>query len=131
VPRVHAAIIDARLASGLRDGRKRLETRFGHQRRLPYGRISVGDQVYFKISGSDIIGHSTVNRVLQFDNLNPRTIDALQREYNYAILAPAEYWREHRNCRFGVLIWLGRFSSRGRPPSVPRQYGAGWVLLAP
>jgi hypothetical protein len=131
VPRIHAAIIDARLASGLLDGRKRVETRFARQRRLPYGRISVGDEIYFKISGQDIIGHAPAIRVQHFDDLTPAAIDALREKYNHAILAPRHYWRARRDCRFGVLIWLGpvrRWAGRAR---IPRQYGAGWVLLSP
>jgi len=131
VPRIHAAIIDARLASGLLEGRKRVETRFARQRRLPYGRISAGDEIYFKISGQDIIGHTSAVRVQHFDDLTPAAIDALRQKYNHAILAPRHYWRARRDCRFGVLIWLGPVNHRAGRATIPRQYGAGWVLLSP
>lgn len=131
MPRIHAAIIDARLAGGLLDGRKRVETRFARQRRLPYGRISVGDEIYFKVSGRDIIGHTSAVRVQHFDDLTPAAIDALRQKYNHAILAPRHYWRARRHCRFGVLIWLGPVNHRAGRATIPRQYGAGWVLLSP
>ncbi len=131
MPRIHAAIIDARLARGLLDGRKRVETRFTRQRRLPYGRISVGDEIYFKISGQDIIGHASAIRVQHFDDLTPAAIAALRQKYNHAILAPYDYWRARRDCRFGVLIWLGPVDHWACRPRIPRQYGAGWVLLSP
>lgn len=129
--RVHAAIVDARAAGGLLDGRKRLESRFARQRRLPYGRISAGDEIYFKVSGSAVIGRSSVLRVREFDNLTPTAITAIRRRYNHTILAPSAYWHARRDCRFGVLIWLGPFVQQVIRRRIPRQYGAGWVLLSP
>jgi len=131
MPGVHAAIIDPHLADSLLDGRKRVESRFARQRRLPYGRVSTGDRIYFKVSGQGVIGHAHVLRVRQFDNLTPRTIDSLRRRYNHTIFAPHAYWHARRDCRFGVLIWLGPFIRRTTRRKIPRQYGAGWVLLSP
>jgi hypothetical protein len=119
VSRVHAAIVDARVAGGLLDGRKRLESRFARQRRLPYGRISVGDEIYFKVSGSVVIGHSAVLGIREFENLTPATITAIRRRYNHVILAPSAYWRARRNSRFGVLIWLGPSSGRRSDAGFP------------
>ncbi|MFQ5806608.1 MAG: hypothetical protein ACE5I3_09175 [Phycisphaerae bacterium] len=127
---VHVAIIDSRIASGLLDGRKRLETRFARQRRLPYGRICTGDQIYFKVAGRDVIGHCPVLWVREFHDLTPAALEWLRSRYNHAILAPPAYWRARRHCRYGVLIWLGRFTRRASPLMIPRQYGNGWVLLS-
>jgi ASC-1-like (ASCH) protein len=118
------------MATGLLSGRKRVESRFARRRRLPYGRVSPGDEVYFKVSGGYIIGRSRVARVRQFDALTPRAIDTLRRRYNQAIKAPDAYWDARRDCRYGVLIWLRGFSRRVRRIPVPRQYGSGWVVLA-
>jgi len=127
---VHVAIVDARAAQGLLKGRKRVESRFARRRRLPYGRISVGDLVYFKLSGGTIIGHSTALRVHQFDQLTPGAIDRLRCRFNRRIHAPASYWQARRHCRYGVLIWLSGFTARLTALAVPRQYGSGWVLLS-
>jgi hypothetical protein len=69
--------------------------------------------------------------VRQFDNLTPPTIDAIRQRYNRGILAPAAYWDARRNCRFAVLIWLGPLVRQALRRPVPRQYGTGWLLLAP
>lgn len=131
MPRLHAAIIDTRLTSGLLEGRKRVETRFGRHRRPPYGRISRGDEIYFKVSGGSIIGRALALRIQQFDDLTPGAIRTIRAKYGHLILATPDYWRAHRDCRFGVLIWLGAFSARAGPQEIPRQYGAGWVALSP
>ena len=130
MPRVHAAIIDTRLTSGLLEGRKRVETRFGRHRRPPFGRVSRGDEIYFKASGGPIIGRAYVLRIQQYDDLTRGAIRAIRRKHGHLILATSDYWRARRDCRFGVLIWLGAFSPRGCPQEIPRQYGAGWVVLS-
>jgi hypothetical protein len=71
-----------------------------------------------------------VTRVRQFDNLTPAAIESLRRRYNRNILAPPAYWRARRHCRYGVLIWLGRFTRSLTRLALPRQYGNGWMLLS-
>ncbi len=126
----HVAIIDGRLAAGLLTGHKRVESRFARRRRPPYGRVFPEDEIHFKVSGCDIIGHAPVTRVRQFDKLTPTLIESLRRRYNRLILAPPAYWRARRQCRYGVLIWLGRFRGRAIRLAVPRQYGNAWMVLS-
>lgn len=128
--RIHVAIVDSHAAGVLLDGRKRVESRFARQRRLPFGRISAGDEVWFKQSGGSVIGRTRVLRVREFSNLTAAAIAAIRRSYNHIIRAPSAYWRARQDCRFGVLIWLGPFVRRETRRRIPRQYGAGWVLLA-
>ena len=128
--KVHIAIVDAATATRLASGRKRIESRLARQRRLPYGRVSRGDRIYFKVSGKNIIGLSGVRRVLHLDDLTPPDVDALRLRYDPAILASPGYWASHRHCRYGVLIWLTRFRRRTPPFHVPRQFGNGWLLLS-
>jgi len=126
---VHVAIVDARIAALLLGGRKRIESRFARQRRLPFGRIRAGDWIYFKVAGGDIIGRCSARRVRHFDSLRPAAIDALRRAYNGFILATPAYWRDRRRCRFGTLVWLGSLVRCGSRPQVPRQHGGAWLLL--
>jgi ASC-1-like (ASCH) protein len=125
----HVAIVDARIARSLVDGRKRVESRFARHRRAPYGRVVPGDSIYFKVAGGEVIGRAPVKRVREFNQLTPKALTALRRRYNDGILAPATYWDARRQCRYGVLIWLGRFVRRTVQIALPRQYGTGWVIL--
>lgn len=127
---IHVAIVDQRAARELLGGRKQVESRFARRRRLPYGRIWAGDQVYFKLSGGRVIGQWCVARVGLFENLTPEAIESLRARYNGGIRASDDYWRARRDCRYGVLIWLTAFRRRPLPLPVPRQYGAGWMVLA-
>ena len=127
---VHVAIVGPSLAPALHSGHKCIESRFTRRRRPPYGRVFRGDQVYFKVSGGGIIGRSRVARVEQFEDLTPAAMSSLRRRYNAAILAPKAYWHARRDCRYGVLIWLERFSPHRLNLPVPRQYGSGWLVLS-
>lgn len=130
MPAVHIAIIDTPTAARLLAGRKRVESRFSRRRRPPYGRVLVGDRIYFKVAGGQVIGHSFAKRVVQFAHLTPTLVDSLHSRYNRAILAPPAYWAARRDCRFAVLIWLTGFTRRASRLKIPRQYGNGWVLLS-
>lgn len=127
---IHVAIIDAQAAANVLSGRKQVESRFTHRRRLPYGMVTEGDRIYFKVSGGTIIGHSYAARVSCFSDLTPTAIQNLRRRYNRAVLASPGYWRARRRCRYGVLIWLTRFIRRAAVLPVPRQYGNAWVVLS-
>jgi hypothetical protein len=131
LPTSHVAIVDARLAASLLSGRKRIESRFARQQRLPYGRVSPGDRIYFKVAGGEVIGHARALRVRHFDNLTPHAIHALRARYDDAIRAPSAYWHARRKCRYAVLIWLTAFNARSCRLAVRRQYGGGWLVLEP
>jgi hypothetical protein len=123
------AIIDAIAAGQLLSGRKRIESRLSRSRRLPFGRIDVGDAVHFKLSGGSVIGTAHVKHVRHFDCLTPQRVHALQRQYNQAICAPPAYWRARRHCRYAVLIWVDQLASPPPALHVPRQFGGAWLEL--
>ncbi len=126
---IHVAVVDRGTAGRLLRGFKRVESRFYCTRRVPFGRIRVGDTIHFKLSGGAIIGCAGVTRVRQFADLDRDAISRLRRRYNRAICAPARYWAHRRRSRYGLLIWITRLCPPLRPVEVPRQYGNGWVVL--
>jgi hypothetical protein len=128
--RTHLAIIQRWLVAPLLAGEKRIESRFMRQKHLPYGRIAAGDRIYFKAAGGQVIGLYKAVRVMQFERLSPAAVLALRRRYDHAIRAGAGYWRARRDCRYGVLIWLGRMKNVAGLAAPPRQYGSGWMILA-
>lgn len=127
--RAHVAIIDDSAARHLLSGRKRIETRFYRSRRPPFDRIDVGDRIYFKRAGGNIIGTTRARIIRQFHELTPRRIDQLRHTHNRCVCAPAHYWRARRHCRYGVLIWIEPLELAPRHIVVPRQYGGAWISL--
>ena len=127
--RQHLAIVSSSAASALVRGTKRIETRFSRQKRAPYGRISRGDVVYFKLCGGTVVGSAQVSAIEEFTGLTPARVDAVRRAYASRVRAPNAYWAARRRCRYGVLIWLEPLRPVPRGLTFPRQYGGGWVVL--
>lgn len=127
-PRAHVAIVQRSVVRPLLEGSKRIESRFSQSRRPPFGCVSPGDVVHFKLSGGGLIGTASVTHVREFACLQPTLVWRLWQRYRGAIQAPASYWRRRLACRYGLLIWI---TPLGPPPrvSVPRQFGSGWVVL--
>jgi len=127
--RTHIAIVRPFAAEALLSGNKRIETRFYQQRRPPFGQIAAGEIVHFKISGGDLIGCPQVTEAKELESLSPGAIRRIRSRFNHAILAPREYWAARDLCRLGILIWLTPLTRPSRPVVIPRQFGAGWIIL--
>ncbi len=52
-------------------GEKTAEARYAQGKRLPHGRVAVGDTLYFKSTGEDIYTRATVTKVYFSEKLTP------------------------------------------------------------
>ena len=62
-------------------GQKKIESRWYNVKYQPWGRINTGDVVYFKDSGSPVRIKAEVEKVIQFDNLNPDKVREILQRY--------------------------------------------------
>ncbi len=129
MPAAHIAIVQERVLAALRDGRKRVESRFSSTCRAPYGHVRPGDVVYFRGVGRPIQLAAIATRVVQMSELRPAHVRRIRRALGELIAAPAEYWRRKRNARFVVLIWLRPARLPAARPKARRQHGNAWVVL--
>lgn len=63
------------------DGRKKIESRWGINRCAPWGRVKIGDTVYFKDAGGPIIVKVNVLGVKGFENLTPDRVREILERY--------------------------------------------------
>ncbi len=63
-------------------GEKRAEARYSAGRRIPYNRVALGDQLYFKAAGEKIRASAPVIRVLFADALTPDSMAKILAEHN-------------------------------------------------
>ena len=70
-----------RLTEKILTGQKKIESRWYSVKYQPWGRINTGDVVYFKDSGSPIRIKTEVEKVIQFDNLNPDKVREILQRY--------------------------------------------------
>lgn len=91
-------------------GEKTIESRWYKTKRAPWGKIAIGDTVYFKNSGEPVTVKARVVRVLQFADLTPIRIIGVLREFGERDGIPkdktsyfAELFRDKKYC---LLIFL-------------------------
>lgn len=112
--RTHVAIM--RRAWGLTDkiltGEKTIESRWYKNRACPWGKIAVGDEIYFKDSGGPVRLRARVREVRQFDGLTSDKVHELLNQYGRAdglgtMSADYEpYYQRFRAKNYCLLIFL-------------------------
>ena len=63
------------------DGRKKIESRWGKFRCAPWGKVNIGDTIYFKNSGEPVIVRAKVKKIKAFDNLDPQKVQDILWKY--------------------------------------------------
>jgi ASC-1-like (ASCH) protein len=133
----HIAIM--RKSWGLLDriltGEKTIESRWYSVRYRPWDAVRKGERVYFKNSGESVTVRARVARVVQFENLTPRKVSAILREYGRRDgLRPEEinsYYRMFRSKKYCLLIFLQK-SQKLRPFEINKKgFGAmsAWLTV--
>lgn len=125
----HVAVLKPEYIQRVLDGRKTIESRLSRVRVAPFARVATGDLIYLKSSGGPIRARAAAGRVWHFDNLCPRRIDLLERRFARRVQAPPEYWRSQRHAKYACFIELLDVTPLHDAPSVPRLFGAGWIIL--
>src|SRR5688572_27369686 len=103
---IHIAVLLKPYLDLILRGRKTIESRLTHQARDPYERIEPGECIYFKISAGPYGATATAEHVIFEDNLTPKRISEIRRDYNDRICGDAAFWNWKRTSRFATLIWL-------------------------
>ncbi len=111
------------------EGRKTVESRLTRVRCEPFGRIEIGDRVYFKERSGPIRAAATVGGLRVHEGLTPGAVQRLRAEHNDHILGGREYWSLKRDARYAVLIWLADVAPAADWPVRPRLNGRGWLCL--
>lgn len=126
----HLAIFSGHLADLILNGQKTIESRFSKAKIAPFGQVSVGDIVYIKPSGGEIIGQFRVNKVINYDGLDYQDILNIQNIYNNKILADDMYWASKKDAHYGTLIFIGECNQFITSPlKIRKRDQRGWVVL--
>ena len=78
------------LISKILSGEKTIESRWYKNKAAPWDKIKRGDTIFFKNSGEAVIAKANVARVLQFENLTPKTIKEIYAHHGVAIGVPKD-----------------------------------------
>lgn len=105
----HAAIMKKSwgLIPKILSGEKTIESRWYQTKRVPWGKISPGDTVYFKNSSEPVTVSAKVSKVEQFEIMNLLEIKTILQKYGKGIqLINAEPETWPKLPRYCILIFL-------------------------
>ena len=100
------------LLQDILEGRKTVESRWYVNKVSPWNKIKSGDVVYFKESGGPVTVRASVEKVIQYEDLNEITIKNIISKYGKYIAphtTPDDFllWgRKQNKKRYCILIFL-------------------------
>jgi len=93
-------------------GEKTVESRWYQAKRVPWGRIKPGDNIYFKNSGEPVSIKARVKKVRQFADLTKEKANQLLSQYAEADLGVSEIMpeiKEHvRDKRYAIFVFFDK-----------------------
>lgn len=133
--RKHLAIMYKPAIEAILSGQKTIETRFSKNRIVPFGEVHVGDVVYIKPPGEDLVGQFRVKKVFSFDGLTPADIDKIFKDFGKQIsvgdkVEDEKYKSDKKDSRFGTIIFISeseRFITS--PVKIKKRDLRGWMVL--
>ncbi|MBW3013017.1 hypothetical protein KY340_02320 [Candidatus Woesearchaeota archaeon] len=89
-------------------GEKKIESRWYMAKYAPWNRIKSGETIYFKDSGEKLTAKATIEKVLQFENLNEAKVKVLLDKYaaDLGIKNAPEDLKFLKNKKYCILIFL-------------------------
>ena len=125
----HLVILKRPYLEAILAGCKKVESRFTRTRRAPFGRVSVGDKIFFKLSSGPVCATAMISAVKHFEKLTPKQILKLKEQYNQLICGSDEYWQSKAESNFGFFIWLDKVRSI-EPVKINKKDMRAWVILS-
>jgi ASC-1-like (ASCH) protein len=133
----HVAIMKKawKLIPKILDGQKKVESRWGVNKCAPWGKIKVGDKIFFKNSGEPVTVTSQVLKVNEFKDLNIHKIREIFTKYGGDIgisddrLEVNITWAEKK--RYSTLIYL-KNPKEVKPFEIDKKgFGSGcaWITV--
>lgn len=127
----HLAIFKKGVGEDILNGVKTIETRFSKMKIAPFGVISMGDLVYIKPTGKDIIGEFRVKKVVFIDGLEIKDIKEIKETKGEQIAADDNYWERKSGSKYVTLIYIGQVTPFITAPlKITKKDLRGWVVLS-
>lgn len=110
-------------------GTKTTECRLSHTRRLPFGRVSVGDTLWLKQSGKPVSAKARVRAVRFLHPFAKTELIAMRRRFGRILATDEPYYATHSDARYATFIRLGSVQPI-EPIHIRKSSRHAWVILA-
>ena len=98
------------LTNKILTGEKKIESRWYKNKYSPWDKIKEDETIYFKDSGCPVTIKAKVDKVLQFDNLNPEKVKKILDEYGFIDGIESDkiqkFFERFKDKRYCMLIFL-------------------------
>lgn len=131
----HLAIFSESAVKAILSGSKTIESRFSQKRIPPFGQVNIGDIVYIKPSGRDIVGQFKVKKVISFEGLEENDRQMIRREFGRQISLGStekdnQFFNSHSASNYCTLISIERVEQFITSPlKFKKSDQRGWVVL--
>lgn len=131
----HLAILHKGVIDAILSGQKTVESRFSEKKVVPFGAISVGDLVFMKEPGGDIIGQFRVRKVFSYEGLTEKDVTKIFADLGKEISwgnpeEEAAFLTQKKTARFGTLIFIGESERLITSPVIFKKTDRRpWVVL--
>ncbi len=131
----HLAIFSSGGARQILSGKKTIETRFSQKRIAPFGLVNLGDIVYIKPSGEDIIGQFVVKKVINYEGLDSEDLALIRNKYGKQISLgndseDQKYFEQRATAKYATIIFIGNVEHFiVSPINITKKDLRGWVVL--
>lgn len=131
----HLAIFSLAAVEAIFSGQKKVECRFSQKRIAPFGQVRVGDTVFIKPPGKEIVGQFKVKKVISFEGLDKEDWQLIHSKYGQLLSLGSKredqiFFDGHQRAKYGTVIFLGAIEQFIISPiKIPKKDLRGWVVL--
>ena len=131
----HVAVFNKEVIEAIFKGKKSIESRFSQKKIPPFGTVSVGDTIYIKPPGKEIIGQFKVKKVISFEGLTEEDWLLIRQKFGKGISLGSkaldeQFFQDHQNSKFGTLIFIGNIEQFiASPIRIQKSDLRGWMVL--
>ena len=104
----HLMIVHPRYLGPIMTGEKLVEARLGQDQRAPFNLVHPGDTVYIKPTSQKVAARAIVQRVDQYEDLEPVDIEKLHELYEDRVLGGEDFWQAKIDAKYATLITLSK-----------------------
>ncbi len=118
----HLAIFSKEEIKQIFSGQKSIDIRFSKKKIPPFGVISIGDLVYIKPPGQDIVGQFKIKKVISFEGLDGEDLKFIKTSYGEK--------PKNQEAKFAAVIFMSEIEQFITSPiKISKKDSRGWVVL--
>lgn len=131
----HLAIFTKDAIERIFAGLKTVEIRFSQKRIPPFGIANIGDLVYIKPPGQEIVGQFLIKKVISFEGLGKEEWQMFKQNYGQKLSFGSqtkmqEFFEKRKLAKFATLIFMDQVEQFITSPiKIKKSDLRGWMIL--